>query len=121
MKTLMLAIGGLLLMGCASLNTPYDAPVVGEDGVAQVVGVERWEYPEARSTEINEVLVFHAVMDDGRSCDFAYMKFHKKWAPDHWFAIHRQRQVAFGVFAGIHFQLPEDICLTVVRRGEQDE
>lgn len=98
---------GLLLLGCASLDTPYDAPRVGEDGIEAVFALDR--YRDA-GDGVQEIVVYHVLRDDGLECDVVFAKM-EAW-PDRWLALQHQRASAVGVFAtGIHFTIP--ICLRV--------
>ncbi len=111
---LTVVVAALVLTGCAAQSTPYDAPVVGENGVASIDGVDRIEYPHADNLEMNTLLVFHVTLDDGRACDFAYMKMQNKGGPDRWLALHHQRPSVLGTGSLIpHVTLPQDVCLTV--------
>ncbi len=109
MKLLLVAVV-LLGVACASQELPYDAPQAGVDGVAQVLGVERYEgYRTPGGTDI-EVVIWRTVREDGRECDEIAFKVDHN-LPDSWFSVRHQRDSDFGIFATDHYSLPDAICL----------
>ena len=118
MRLLLLTAAVLLGAACASQELPYDAPQVGVDGVAQVLGVERYEGYEVPGDATIEVMIWRTVRDDGRECDEISYKF-KRGGPDKWFSLRHQRISAFGIFALFHVSLPDAICLHADVAGVQ--
>ncbi len=109
--TVLLAAVVLLGTACASQDLPYDAPQAGADGVAQVLGVERYEgYEGARNGDL-EVVIWRIVRDDGRECDEIAYQWQQGGGPDQWLSLRHQRQSIFGIFASNHVSLPDAICL----------
>ncbi len=107
----LLAAVVLLGTACASQELPYDAPQAGVGGVAQVLGVERYEgYEGTRNSDL-EVVIWRIVRDDGRECDEIAYQWRKKGGPDQWLSLRRQRISAVGIFAAFHITLPTAICL----------
>ncbi len=87
-----LPLVGLLLLGCASMDTPYDAPRVGVDGVAAVLSVERTpvELDYARDRH-GEIVVYRVRRTDGRECDLVWAHVERGWGDvDVWFALQHQ-------------------------------
>ncbi len=107
MRLLLLTAAVLLGAACASQELPYDAPQVGVDGVAQVLGVERYELGDD-----TEVLIWRTVRDDGQECDEIAFKVREDAQPDRWFNIRHQRPAGGGLLAQVrHLSLPDAICL----------
>lgn len=84
MRLLLLTAAVLLGAACASQELPYDAPQVGVDGVAQVLGVERYGgYRDDGGHEV-ELVIWRTVREDGRECDEVAYKITRGGDADLW-------------------------------------
>ncbi len=108
----LLAPIGLLLVGCASMETPYDAPQVGRDDIEAVLSIERYDDLGEGSRIVEEIVVYRVRRTDGLECDVVFAKEQRSGGPDNWFALQRQRPRVFGGGSALyHIIIP--ICLRV--------
>ena len=119
MRLLLLTAAVLLGAACASQELPYDAPQVGVNGVAQVLGVERYGSYETTGWDV-EVVIWRTIREDGRECDEIAFKVVLDLGLDIWLSTHHQRHSVLGMFSGPrHYSLPDAICLHADVAGVQ--